>query len=141
MTTSVASSPDELNTTDGSLTTTLTLGAAATPAPSAGPAPTPKPAKPTPPSFAALTLFAVKPILLHTRKPSLHLNLKASKPTQLTLTLRDRQGHKLATWHKHAAMGKNSYTCSSPLRPGKPVMTSSRSPSFATPPPRRSPSH
>jgi probable HAF family extracellular repeat protein len=119
MTTSVTSNPSELNA-DGSVTTTLTLGGATAPTPSPAPAPTPLPPKSLPQSLATLTLFALKPTLLHTQKPSLHLSLKASKATELTLTLRDKKGHTLATWHRHAASGSDTYALLLPAGARKP---------------------
>jgi len=123
MSTSVFSNPAELNA-DGSVTTTLNLGGAA-PTPSFTPTPssTPKPStvpKASTPAFATLVLDALKPVLLHVRKPSLHATVKASKATTLTLTLRDKKGHALASWHERAKAGKNTYTLLLPAKAKKP---------------------
>jgi hypothetical protein len=121
MSTSVFSNPAELNS-DGSVTTTINLGGSApalSPS-STAPAAAPTPAKPSTPSFATLTLYALKPVVLHVRKPSLHVTVKASKPTTLTLTLRDKKGHALASWHEHANAGKNTYTLLLPAKAKKP---------------------
>jgi hypothetical protein len=122
MSTSVFSNPAELNA-DGSVTTTLNLGGSA-PAPSFTPTPvsTPKPStapKASTPTFATLILGALKPVLLHVRKPSLHVTMTASKATTLTLILRDKKGHALASWHEHAKAGKNTYTLLLPAKAKK----------------------
>jgi len=118
MTTSVSSSPGELNTTDGSVTNTLTVGSSTSPG-TPGPSPVTKPPTPSAPSFASLVLFALKPVLLPLRTPSLQVKVKASKQTELTLTLVDRTGKKLVTWRVHAKAGVNTLTLVLPARARK----------------------
>jgi hypothetical protein len=100
--------------------TTELVSAAFTPA-GAAPSTPQTPVTPAPAAaFAKLVLEALRPVVLHSHKPSLHVNVKASKATTITLTLRDRNGHRLASWHRHAEAGKNTYSLLLPPKARKP---------------------
>jgi hypothetical protein len=123
MTTSVTSGPSEANTTDGSVTTTLNLGSSASApvtAPFAPPSSTPKQKTVSAPSFATFVLEALKPILLHLHKHTFKVTVKTSKATGLTLTLHDKKGNKLGSWHEHAKAGTNTFTLLLPAGARKP---------------------
>jgi hypothetical protein len=128
MSTSVSSDPQELNTTDGSATITLTLGAsvpsslpAGTSVPTRTPAPAPPKSPPKLPPLALTLTTPIAPFVIHKGKHALSVRLSASKETPLTITLTDAKGHKLRLWREHARLGRNSFTLKVPpnLKPGK----------------------
>ena len=52
-----------------------------------------------------LTFSGAQPVVLGGHHPSLSINVHVSRTTILFATLRDANGHKVATWHKRLFRG------------------------------------
>ena len=62
----------------------------------------------------ALKVTALPPVILRGPHPGLTLTLRLSKPTRLTLTLRDAKGRILATWRRQVKAGTRHLTLALP---------------------------
>jgi hypothetical protein len=87
------------DTTTASASATVTVSAAPTPPPVLTRRATiPTAAPPKAPQLATVSIVELQPVLLNTKTPFLHVEVKLSKGTRLVLILVDSQGDKLASW-------------------------------------------
>jgi hypothetical protein len=98
------------------VTTTPTISTPSAPPP-APPTPlVPPGTKPVTPSFASLTVAALKPVLLHMKRPSLRVTVKATKATSLTIVLVDSTGKIVARWSKRKGTGTSTFVLLLPAK-------------------------